>query len=177
MRLDPLRALQAAGAAGGFAQSLAGSAGALLAQDVAGSDAAAGLPQALLVVGSACSALAVTALTARRGRGAALLAGTAVAMAGCVVVAVAAVLADLRGVLAGSVLLGCGTTTVMLGRYAAADLATERERARAMGSVLLATTLGAVAGPNLLAPSGALASAVALPELVGPYLVAAAGFA
>lgn len=44
----------------------------------------------------------------------------------------------------------------MLARYAAADLATPRERVRAIGLVISATTLGAVLGPNLLAPAAAL---------------------
>ena len=176
-RRGALRTLWAAGALGGLAQSLAGTAGALLARDVAGSDAAAGLPQALLVIGAAVSALVMSAATRRRGRRVALSLGAGVAVVGCVVVALAGVSANLPWVLVGSLLLGSGNTAVMLGRYAAADLGGEALRARAMASVLVATTIGAAAGPNLLAPAGWLASAARLPALVGPYLVAAAAFA
>lgn len=176
-RRASIRALWSAAVLGGLAQSLAGTAGALLAREVAGSDAAAGLPQALLVVGAAVSALALSALTRRHGRRLALTTGAVVAMSGCVVVALAGMSASLAWILVGSVLLGVGTTTVMLGRYAAADLGPETSRPRAMASVLVATTIGAVAGPNLLAPAGRLGAALGLPALTGPYLIAAVSFA
>ncbi|PZS25032.1 MAG: MFS transporter [Pseudonocardiales bacterium] len=172
----PLRTLWAASLLGGLGQSLAGSAGALLAEQIAGSDVAAGLPQTLLVLGSAISALVLSRMTIRRGRGVALSAGAATAALGSVLVVVAAWAASLPAVLVGSLLLGAGNTAVMLGRYAAADLAPESSRARAMASVLVATTVGAVAGPNLLAPTSALAAATGLPGLAGPYVVAAAAF-
>jgi len=73
-------------------------------------------------------------------------------------------------------LLGAGNTTVMLSRYAAADLGDEASRTAAMASVLVATTVGAVAGPNLLAPTSQLAGHLGLPALCGPYLIAAAAF-
>ena len=169
--------LQAMGVLGGFAQALAGATGALLAREVSGSDGMAGLPQALLVAGSAIAGLALSALTRRVGRRLALSAGLLVALAGCVTVMVGGVVAYLPVVLVGSLLLGAGNTVVMLGRYAAADLGPQEARGRAMGAVLAATTVGAVAGPNLLAPAGGLATALGLGPLIGPSLVAWAGFA
>jgi predicted MFS family arabinose efflux permease len=65
----------------------------------------------------------------------------------------------------------------MLGRYAAADGAPEGARARAMATVLVATTVGAVAGPNLLVPADAFGRALGLPGLNGAYVVAALCFA
>jgi MFS family permease len=162
---------------GGFAQSLGGAAAALLARDLGGSDAVAGLPQAVLVVGSAGAALAMSALTRRFGRARVLAAGMAVATLGSVVVVLAAPAGSLTGMLAGTLLLGAGTAAVMLGRYAAADSAPERARARAMATVLVATTVGAVAGPNLLVPADALGRALGLPWLGGSYIAAAACFA
>jgi MFS family permease len=172
-----LRALRAASVLGGLAQSLAGAAGALLAREVGGSDAVAGLPQALLVAGSAIAALALSALTRRAGRRLALSAGLVVALAGSLVTMAGGAALRLPVVLAGSLLLGAGNTVVMLGRYAAADLVPQAARGRAMGAVLAATTVGAVAGPNLLAPAGGLAAALGLDALTGPYLVAAVAFA
>ncbi len=159
---------------GGLAQSLGGAAAALLARDISGSDAVAGLPQAVLVVGSAGAALAISALTRRYGRGRALAAALTVATGGSIVV----VLVDtLPGLLTGTLLLGAGTAAVMLGRYAAADGAPEEGRARAMATVLAATTVGAVAGPNLLVPADALGRTLGMPGLIGAYVVAAACFA
>jgi MFS family permease len=172
-----LRALRVASVLGGLAQSLAGAAGALLAREVGGSDAVAGLPQALLVAGSAIAAPALSALTRRAGRRLALSAGLVVALVGSLVTMAGGAALRLPIVLAGSLLLGAGNTVVMLGRYAAADLVPQAARGRAMGAVLAATTVGAVAGPNLLAPAGGLAAALGLGALTGPYLVAAVAFA
>jgi MFS family permease len=176
-RRRPLRALWAASVLGGLGQSLAGTAGALLAREVGGSESVAGLPQALLVAGSAIAAVALSRLTARYGRGPALSMGAAAAVAGCVVVIVAAITGNLVLVLAGTLLLGAGNTAVMLGRYAAADLAVDQSRATAMSHVLVAITVGAVAGPNLLAPASRLATSLGMPGLAGPYLIAALAFA
>jgi MFS family permease len=171
-----IRVLWAASVLGGLGQSLSGTAGALLARKVGGSDAVAGLPQTFLVVGSAIAAITLSRLTLRRGRGVALCTGAGVAVCGCVTVTVGAVLANLALILLGTVLLGAGNTSVMLGRYAAADLAPEQSRAAAMGSVLVAITVGAVAGPNLLAPASDLADNIGLPALAGPYVVSALAF-
>jgi MFS family permease len=165
--------LRIASLLGGLAQSLGGAAAALMARDLSGSDAVAGLPQALLVVGSAVAALGMSALSSRYGRPRALATGMAVATAGSVVV----LAGDLLGLLAGTLLLGAGTAAVMLGRYAAAENAPEGSRGRAMATVLVATTVGAVAGPNLLVPSDALGRALGLPGLAGAYVVAALCFA
>ena len=172
-----VRALWAASVFGGLAQALAGTAGSLLARQVGGSDAVAGLPQGVGVVGSALAALAMSHTTAVRGRRVALTGGAIVAMAGCGVVIFGGAIASLPLILTGCLLLGAGNTTVMLGRYAAADLGAEGSRTAAMASVLVATTVGAVAGPNLLVPASQLAGHVGLPALCGPYLIAAAAFA
>jgi MFS family permease len=175
--VNGMTALLMASLLGGLAQSLGGSAAALLARDLGGSDAMAGLPQAVLVVGSAVAALAMSALTRRFGRGRVLAAGLAVATVGGIGVVLAAPAGSLLGLLAGTLLLGAGTAAVMLARYAAADGAPEGARARAMATVLVATTVGAVAGPNLLVPSEVLGRALGLPGLAGAYVVAAACFA
>lgn len=158
---------------GGLAQSLGGAAAALLARDLSGSDAVAGLPQAVLVIGSAVAALGMSALSRRYGRPRALAAGLAVATGGSLVV----LAGDLLGLLAGTLLFGAGNAAVMLGRYAAADGAPEGARARAMATVLVATTVGAVAGPNLLVPADALGRSLGMPGLNGAYVVAALCFA
>jgi MFS family permease len=175
--VNGMTALWFASLLGGLAQSLGGSAAALLARDLGGSDAVAGLPQAVLVIGSAVAALAMSAMTRRFGRARVLAAGLAAATVGSVVVVLAVLAGSLLGLLAGTLLLGAGTTAVMLGRYAAADGAPEGARARAMAMVLVATTVGAVAGPNLLVPADALGRALGLPGLNGAYVVAALCFA
>jgi MFS family permease len=170
------RALWGAAVVGGMAQSVAGSAGSLLAREVGGTDAVAGLPQSFLVAGSMASAVALVWLTPRIGRGAALGTASGVAAVGAGLAGLAAVWSSLAAVLLASALMGAGNTAVMLSRYAAADLVPMHLRARAMGLVLAATSLGAVAGPNLLGPAGRASSWLGGPALAGPYIVAFAGF-
>ena len=79
--------------------------------------------------------------------------------------------------LAGSAVLGAGNAAVFLTRYAAAEVGGDAARGRALGTVLFAASLGAVAGPNLLGPSGDLASLLGLPPLAGLYVVAVPCFA
>ncbi len=71
---------------------------------------------------------------------------------------------------------GAGTATNLQARYAGTDLASPGERGRAISRVLFATTLGAVAGPNLVGPMGGVAVALDIPELAGPFLLAVAAY-
>ena len=74
--------------------------------------------------------------------------------------------------LAGSAVLGAGNAAVFLTRYAAAEAGDDAGRGTALGVVLSAAALGAVAGPNLLGPSGTLARLLEMPPLTGLYVVA-----
>ena len=77
----------------------------------------------------------------------------------------------------GLFVYGAGTSTNLQARYAGADLATPAHRARAVSTVLVATTLGGVVGPNLAAPTGDLAASLGIPYLAGPFLLAGAAYA
>ena len=171
-----LRVLVAAQILGGLGQSGA-AAGALLALDMTGSASLASLPLALLVVGSSASVVPISALSRRAGRRAGLATALATAALGAAGVVAAGALGSFALLLPASAVFGAGNTAVMLARYAAADLSTPAERGRAIGLVVFATTFGAVAGPNLLEPSGHAAAAVGLPELTGLFLVSVGAFA
>jgi MFS family permease len=171
-----LRVLAGAQILGGLGGSGA-AAGALLALDITGSAALASLPLALLVVGSSATVVPISALSMRAGRRAGLTAALALATAGAVGVVVAGVLESFALLCAASLVFGAGNTAVMLARYAAADLSTPAQRGRAIGVIVFATTFGAVAGPNLLAPAGDAATALGLPELTGLFLCSAIAFA
>ncbi|MGH2380111.1 MAG: MFS transporter [Candidatus Limnocylindria bacterium] len=153
-----------------------GTGGALLATELAGTEAVAGIPFGLVVIGSAAGAVLLSQLTTRIGRARALAAGYLVGVAGAVLVIGAAMVESVALVLAGSLLLGPANAAVFLARYAGADLADEVRRGRAMGTVLFAAALGAILAPNLLGPSGAAARAIGLSPYSGLHLVAIAAF-
>jgi MFS family permease len=75
--------------------------------------------------------------------------------------------------LTGATLLGATTAANGLSRYAATDLAAPDRRARSLSLVVWATTIGAVAGPNLTGVAGRAAAGVGLPRLTGPFVVGA----
>lgn len=146
--------------------------GALLAEDMLGSTGSAGVPAALLTLGSAAAAILVGRLSQSSGRRPGLAAGYAVgALGGAGVVLAAAV--DSVGLLLGSLLLyGSGTATNLQARYAGADLVEQDRRGRAISAVLVATTAGAVIGPNLVGATGSLAERFGIPALAGPFMLA-----
>ena len=169
--------LAGATAIGALGLAAGGSAGALVAEDLTGSTAWAGLPLGFLVLGSAASALLISALSSRGGRTPGLVLGYALGVAGAVMVVAAVEVESLALLLAGSAGLGAANAAIFLTRYAAADLGGETGRGRALGLVFFATAAGAVVSPNLLGPSGDLAGALGLPHLAGLYLVAVGAFA
>jgi MFS family permease len=172
----PLLALALATAVGSTGLAAGGTAGALLGAELTNSQAAVGLPLGLLVVGQAASSLLVSRWAAEIGRGRSLALGYLLGAVGAALVVAAAAAASLGLLCLGSVVLGAGNAAVFMARYAAAAVGGMAARGRALGVVLFATALGAVASPGLLGPSGELAERVGLPSLAGLYLIAIAGF-
>ena len=150
--------------------------GALLAQDMLGSTGLAGLPSALFTAGSALAAAAVGRISQSHGRRPGLATGYAVGAVGSAGVVVAAVLDSPVLLFATLFVYGAGSATNLQARYAGADLADAGHRARAISTVLVATTLGGVVGPLLAGPTGHLAHLVGVPELAGPFILATAAY-
>ncbi len=150
--------------------------GALLAEDLLGGPGLSGLPSALFTGGSALAAIAVGKLSQARGRRPGLAAGFVVGALGALGIVAATALESLPLLFASFVIYGSGTATNLQARYAGADLATDATRARSLSYVLLGTTAGAVAGPNLVGPTGVVAEALGLAPLAGPFLLAAAAY-
>src|SRR5262245_35847391 len=161
-RRTTLVLLAVATAIGATGLAAGGSAGALLAEDMTGSAAWAGVPLGALVLGSAAGALLISWRTMRAGRVSGLMLGYAVGGAGAALVVAAAELGSFALLLAGSAALGAANAAIFLTRYAAADLGGESGRGRALGVVFFATAVGAVVSPNLLGPSGDLAEELGL---------------
>ncbi|MGC0333977.1 MFS family permease [Streptomyces sp. SAI-170] len=151
--------------------------GALLAQDMLGSADLAGLPSALFTAGSALAAVGVGRLSHARGRRPGLAAGYLVGAVGSAGVIAAAVADSAVLLFVALFVYGAGTATNLQARYAGADLASPAHRARAVSTVLVATTLGGVVGPNLAAPTGEFAETLGIPALAGPFLLAGASYA
>lgn len=171
-----VRVLSGAQVLGGVGVGAAISVGGLIAEDVSGSTALSGLSQTSTVLGAAVIALPMARLMAAHGRRPGLVGGYAVALLGASLVVLGAVVVAFPVVLVGASLMGAGTATNLQARYAAADLAQPAHRARALATVVWATTLGVVLGPNLTGPGAAVAGRLGLPALTGPVLFSVAAF-
>src|SRR5262249_39650660 len=144
-----LRVLTTSQVFGGVAVSSGIVVGGLLAADLAGSAAYAGVAQTCATLGGALLAVPVSRLLARHRRRPGLVAACSLGAVGAAV----AVLAGARGsvglLLVGMLAFGAGQTGNLQSRYAATDLATDRTRGRSLATVVWATTVGAALGPNL----------------------------
>ena len=167
--------LVAAQAVGAMGITIGIATASLLARDLSGSDDQAGLAQTAQVLGAAVASYLLARLMSRRGRRAGLVTGYLIGACGAVLVVLAGVVGSMPLLLLGAVLLGATTAANSGSRYAATDLAPVESRARALSTVVWASTIGAVAGPNLTGPSGALARSLGIPALTGPFALGSLG--
>ncbi|OIK15355.1 MFS transporter [Bacillus sp. MUM 116] len=150
--------------------------GALIAQQMLGTDAFAGLPSALLTLGSAGAALFVGRLSQAYGRRTGLTAGFIIGGLGAIGVIVAALINSVFLLFASLLVYGAGSATNLQARYAGTDLANSKQRATAISITMAFTTFGAVAGPNLVNVMGNFALSIGVPSLAGPFILGAAAY-
>ena len=173
-----LGVLMAAVAVGGAGNGGAFSLVAVLAEEITGSETLSGIAAASMTTGAALAAVPLAKLMARTGRRVGLRSGYLLALAGALLMLVAAVVDVYALVVVGMLAVGTGSACGLAARFAVVDLATPAERARTIGLLVGATTVGAIAGPTLATgPATTVATALGLDELAGPFLFAAAAFA
>jgi MFS family permease len=172
-----LRVLFGSQVLGGVGVGIGIAVGSLLTEQLSGSATLAGLPQTFSVLGGALAAVPLARLMGHHGRRPGLATGYGVGAAGALVVVLATLTGSLTLVLLGMGLFGVSSATNLQARYAATDLALPDHRSRALATVVWATTVGAVAGPNLMAPAAGLALDVGLPQYAGPFAWSVLAFA
>ncbi|MHA6793367.1 MFS transporter [Pseudonocardia bannensis] len=149
----------------------------LVAARLSGSDLVGGAALTAVVLGAAAAALLLARVAARAGRRPALSLGYGLGTLGAVVAVVAVAAGSAGALLGGLVLIGSATAAGLSARFAATDLAAPDRRARALALVVWATTVGAVAGPNLAGPTQTVAAGIGLEPQTGPFLLCALAFA
>jgi MFS family permease len=150
--------------------------GALLAQQMMGTDAFAGLPAALFTLGSAGAALMVGRLSQLYGRRTGLTIGFMIGGLGAIGVVIAAIINSILLLLASLLIYGAGTATNLQARYAGTDLANKNQRATAISTAMVFTTFGAFAGPNLIDLMGKFATSIGFPALSGAFILSGTAF-
>lgn len=145
----------------------------LIAEDLTGVTTWSGLPAAASVLGTAAGAALLAALVQRVGPRIGLGLGYGLAVAATLIAAAAIAFRQFVPFVASMFLFGIGFGANRLARYVAADLYPPENRATIIGWIVWASTIGAVAGPAVLAPSRDAAERLGLNGLIGPYLVCA----
>ena len=143
----------------------------LLARDLSGSETQAGLAQTFQVLGAAGASFFLGRLMGVRGRRVGLAMGYFIGAVGAALAVVAGTVGSMALLLVGATLLGATSAANYGSRYAATDLAPARGRGRALSIVVWATTIGAVAGPNLTGPASAASRVLGVPALTGPFVI------
>jgi MFS family permease len=170
-----LGTLVAAQALGGLGITIGIAVAAILAEQILGSPELAGMAQTMQVLGAAVASFLLAHLMGRRGRRLGLMVGYLLGASGAALCVVAGVVDSFPILLAGTTLVGATTAANNQSRYAATDLAPPSRRARALSLVVWATTVGAVAGPNLTGFAGDVGTEVGLPRLTGPFVFGVLG--
>ena len=173
-----LGVLMAVVAVGGAGTGGAFSIVAVLAEEITGSETLSGLAAAGMTTGAALAAVPLAKLMVRSGRRVGLRSGYLLALVGALVTLVGGLSEVFALVVVGMVALGTGSACGLAARFAVVDLVAPPDRARIIGLLVGATTVGAITGPTLaLGPATAVATAVGLYDLAGPFLFAAVAFA
>ena len=155
---------------GGFGLGATLSVGALLAVELSGTTAWSGAAATLSTLGSAAAAIPLANLAFRRGRRVALAFGAFLAILGASLMITATYAQSFAVEIVALMLLGAGSAVSLQARFAAADIPTGKPKGKDLSFVVWATTLGAVIGPNLIAPGEALGLSLGMPHLSGPFL-------
>src|SRR5690606_35983369 len=110
-----------------------------------------------------------------RGRRVSLALGLLVAALGAIGIIVAAVLGSFWLLIGAGVLIGFGTSVNLQARFAATDLSAADRQGRDLSLVVWMSTVGSVAGPNLLGVGEAIAPAFGIPGLAGVFIITTCG--
>lgn len=143
----------------------------IISATLSGSDSWVGLPNALTLVGRAGFALPFGIMMDRFGRRLALSSGYGMAIVGSIISAWAIISQSWLIFLLGALFLGMARSAGDQSRYVGAEVFTLSRRARVIGIVVSAGTIGAILGPLLVPVSTAWMSRFGLPEDTGPFII------
>ena len=130
----------------------------------------AGVPATGFLLGAAISAFLWGSVMDIIGRRGVMVMGLLLGVIGVSGAFVAVLAGSFVFFLVGLVLMGTANAAVVLGRFAAAEVNPPQSRGKAISTVVLGGTVGALLGPLLVGPAGRWAASLNLDELAGPYV-------
>ncbi len=160
------------GMAGGFAATT------LASKEIVENESLATLAATMISIGGALATVPLSRYMARRGRRPGLRIGWTIAGLGALLAVVAVETSTYPLLLLGSAGIGVGGGTNLAARYAAADLAPVDRRARSIGILVWAASIGSILGPTIaLGATERPAEWLGFEPLSGPYLLGILVFA
>jgi MFS family permease len=139
------------------------------AATLGGGDQYAGIPGTISLLGRAAIAIPIGVLMDRAGRRPALMLGYLFGASGFAVAAVAVGWSSLFLLCLGAGLAGVANGASQQARYIASEVWPSDNRARIIGLIVFAGTIGAIFGPLLVGPTSALAEQLGRSPYAGPY--------
>ena len=149
----------------------------ILGAKLGGSPSWAGVPSAVYLLGGAAAAYGWGIVMDVIGRRGGLVLGMIMGVLGAGLALFSITITSLVGFLGGMLLMGTANAAIVLGRFAAAEVHPPEARGRAISNVVLGGTVGAILGPQLVAPTGKFMLSLGYDELAGAYAIAVGLFA
>ncbi len=144
----------------------------IVATRLGGAETAAGLPSSVVTFAQAFAALPIALIMGRYGRRLGLTVGYSGGALGGLLGMIAIVQGSFPLLLLSSALLGMARAGGDQSRFVAGEMFPRHERATMIGRIIFAGTIGAIAGPALVAPSGRFMESLGLNADLGPWAVA-----
>ncbi len=144
----------------------------IIAADLSGSDSAAGIPSTLGLLFRALTTYPLGWLMGRVGRRLGMTAGLLIGVVGMAISAWAIGVGQFWMFAIGAGIAGVARGAADLSRYAAAEVSLPDRRAKTIGWIVFAGTIGALMGPLLVSPAVALAGGRGLVPETGPFWAA-----
>jgi MFS family permease len=145
----------------------------IIAAQLSGLESLAGLPATLVLGGRAFIGYPVGWIMDNYGRRAGFVLGYGLALAGAIGSALAITHLSFWEFCLGATLIGMGRGISEQTRYAGAEVYPPSQRAKIIGLLVWAGTIGSVGGPLLVEPTGNLAAAYGFDVQTGPFWAAA----
>lgn len=145
----------------------------IIAARLSGYESLAGLPATLVLGGRALIGYPVGWVMDKHGRRAGFVLGYSLATLGAIWSAIAITQLSFWQFCLGSTVMGMGRGISEQTRYAAAEIYPPAQRARIIGLLVWAGTIGSVGGPLLVGPSNQLATQLGFDGQSGPFGVTA----
>jgi MFS family permease len=139
----------------------------IVGAELSGEPGLAGLPGTLLLIGAAFSAYPAGRLIQRIGWRPGLTMGLCTGLVGMLIGGIGIIAHSFALFLLSLVVIGMARGVTDLSRYAAADASEASKRSKMISAVVWAGTIGAIAGPTLVAPLGSLVAQLNFDPMAG----------